>query len=344
MYDENQLVKTKWNNNNKDRYIEKGYKFTKRYDEFQLKAKDLSPTSKVKVKATCDYCGSEYLSIFSTLHNNRENGWKDACGYCAGKKAQDVVYKTRAEKHFSKLEEVCKENNYELLTTINEYTSTKMIIKFVCSKHGIQEMMLDNLVRGHKCFECSYEIRFDNMRHSPEYVANKINSINNNILLNAEDYKNATFRNLRIKCNCGNIFCTSFSNYVKKEVNSCFSCSNKESKGEKRIRELLLKHNIKFIQEKRFDDCRDIKPLPFDFYLEDYNFIIEFDGRQHFEAVYNEENFNITQRHDKIKNQYCRDNNIVLLRIPYWESSCMEDLILEKFKTLNINKRYSLVT
>ena len=85
-------------------------------------------------------------------------------------------------------------------------------------------------------------------------------------------------------------------------------------------------NKIEFIQEKRFVDCRDKKPLPFDFYLPQYNLIIEFDGRHHFEEK-GRGNHEITVKHDEIKNQYCKDNDINLLRIPYWEGSNIENII-----------------
>ena len=59
----------------------------------------------------------------------------------------------------------------------------------------------------------------------------------------------------------------------------------------------------------------------FDFYI-DNNFLLEFDGIQHFKSTSgwnNEENFKITQERDKYKNQWCHENNIPLKRIPYWE-------------------------
>ena len=87
-------------------------------------------------------------------------------------------------------------------------------------------------------------------------------------------------------------------------------------------------HKIKYTPQKRFDDCKDIKPLPFDFYLSDYNTCIEYDGQQHFEPVdfsgkrenLAQQQFEKTQYHDKIKNKYCEDNNIRLLRIPYFKN------------------------
>lgn len=88
-------------------------------------------------------------------------------------------------------------------------------------------------------------------------------------------------------------------------------------------------NKIVFIREKRFDDCRDVKPLPFDFYIPENNLIIEFDGRQHFEKIYNRD-YETTKRHDTIKNQYCKDNNIGILRIPYWDEDNIENIITTK--------------
>ena len=58
----------------------------------------------------------------------------------------------------------------------------------------------------------------------------------------------------------------------------------------------------------------------FDFYLEDYNTIIEYDGKQHFEPIKiwgGQEKFNKQRENDSIKDEYCYKNNIALIRIPY---------------------------
>ena len=59
----------------------------------------------------------------------------------------------------------------------------------------------------------------------------------------------------------------------------------KSSYGEKTIERFLQKHNIKYCVQYRFNDCRHQRPLPFDFYLPEFNMCIEFQGRQHYEAV-----------------------------------------------------------
>ena len=108
----------------------------------------------------------------------------------------------------------------------------------------------------------------------------------------------------------------------------CPKC--KSSKGETIIRNFLIKHNIEFEEQKRFKDCKDKRPLPFDFYIPQYNLCIEYDGKQHFvpyDFAYKmtEEqklkNFNYIQSHDQIKNNYCKSHNINLLRIKYDENT-----------------------
>ena len=72
----------------------------------------------------------------------------------------------------------------------------------------------------------------------------------------------------------------------------------------------------------------DINPLPFDFYLPQLNKCIEYDGGQHYFPVdfagkgmeHAEEQFRKTQYRDKIKNDYCKNNGISLLRIPYFKN------------------------
>ena len=100
-------------------------------------------------------------------------------------------------------------------------------------------------------------------------------------------------------------------------------------------------NNIDFKFQKKFDGCKGIRrKLPFDFYLTEYNICIEFDGRQHHKPVkFNgmdlkraTEIFEKTKINDNIKNLYCKDNDIKLLRIPYWEKDNIEDILKSNIK------------
>lgn len=100
------------------------------------------------------------------------------------------------------------------------------------------------------------------------------------------------------------------------------SCGCKNfSKGELKIKNILQKLNISFKQEYKFKDCINPKtkyPLRFDFYLPDYNCCIEYDGEQHFiEGCFQNNDLKDRQYKDNIKNLYCKNNNIILIRIPY---------------------------
>ncbi len=118
------------------------------------------------------------------------------------------------------------------------------------------------------------------------------------------------------------------------------SCGCIHSKGETKIYKLLKENNINFIQQQTFDTC--ISPitntkLRFDFYVNN-QYLIEYDGVQHFcitgTGWNTKENLKATQERDSIKNKWCKDNNIPLIRIPYthFNNICLEDLLLETSK------------
>jgi len=82
----------------------------------------------------------------------------------------------------------------------------------------------------------------------------------------------------------------------------------------------LEENKIKYIQQHRFDTCKYINKLNFDFYLPEYNLCIEFDGIQHFKPIKQfggeKEYINCIKR-DECKNEWCLENNIKLVRIKY---------------------------
>ena len=97
----------------------------------------------------------------------------------------------------------------------------------------------------------------------------------------------------------------------------------KTSKGELEIQKILDNKNIKYITQHKFDDCKNKYKLPFDFYLPELNMCIEYDGLQHYETIKywgGDKKLKDTQLRDKIKTEYCINNNIQLIRIRYDEN------------------------
>lgn len=145
------------------------------------------------------------------------------------------------------------------------------------------------------------------------------------------------------KCQCLNplhtspVFCeATCTDITTKNKTSC-GCIN--SRGEAQIIELLTLNNIKFEQQKTFSSCRfpNSKCLAkFDFYLPDYNLLIEYNGKQHYldnSCGWNEPLKNIQYR-DNYKKKWCEDNKKLLLIIPYWENNNLEKILIDKIKDI----------
>lgn len=137
----------------------------------------------------------------------------------------------------------------------------------------------------------------------------------------------------RCQCDCGNIIET-YGTYLNTGI--VLSCGCLKSKGELKIGQLLSEHNILFEKQKSFDTCVSPKgtKLKFDFYI-DNRYLLEYDGECHYFHVNsgwsNEEQLAKCQLHDQIKNEWCKKNNIPLIRIPYtkYNELTIEDLILK---------------
>lgn len=140
-------------------------------------------------------------------------------------------------------------------------------------------------------------------------------------VLKLDNKKNEGHKYWICECECGTIRSVDGNTLRNGKSTSC-GCQ-KFSHGEEKIAFLLKEANIPFIFQWTTKNCifpSTVCNARFDFYV-DNKYIIEFDGKQHFEYTGigwdNEENFKETQRRDKYKNQWCKDNKIPLIRIPY---------------------------
>ena len=137
----------------------------------------------------------------------------------------------------------------------------------------------------------------------------------------------------KCQCDCGNVVYVATGNLPRR-----MSCGCIKSKGEEKIISLLIEMQIPFITQKQFETClfpETGRPLRFDFYLPDQHILIEYDGIQHYQydaTGWNvEERYNNTVKRDEYKNQWCQENNIPLIRIPYTE---YENLSIEMIQSL----------
>jgi predicted RNA-binding Zn-ribbon protein involved in translation (DUF1610 family) len=109
-----------------------------------------------------------------------------------------------------------------------------------------------------------------------------------------------------------------------------------QSKGEKKIKEILDNNNIQYIPHKDFEDLVGTGggKLSYDFYLIEYNLLIEYQGEYHDGTANNQtqEKFEYQQEHDKRKREYAKNYNIDLLEIWYWDFNNIEKILDEQFK------------
>ena len=200
-----------------------------------------------------------------------------------------------------------------------KYTGAKTKIIVVCPIHGDFETILDKHINGSNCPKCvnnQYHLEFK--KSSEEFIeeAKKTHG-------NRYDYSKVNYVNNKTKIN---IICEKHGVFTQRpdshlNGHGCPMC--KESVGECEVRLLLESKGIGFETQHRFSDCIMIKPLPFDFYLPNHNICIEFNGKQHYEHNHffvSKKGFEELKLRDKIKNEYCRDNNINLIVIRYDEN------------------------
>ena len=161
--------------------------------------------------------------------------------------------------------------------------------------------------------------------------------------LDEKDSSNSYYWEIKCK-RCGQSYkaipALLISNERRRGNNPC-KCWHFSSKGIMKIRQILGNANITFIEEYSFEDCLSPKgiKLRFDFFLPQFNCLIEYDGEQHFyptsfgsKSISGEDRLKLSQTYDKIKDNYCINNNLTLIRIPYtkYKELKLEDLLQNK--------------
>jgi len=222
---------------------------------------------------------------------------------------------------------------------IGVYVNKRTKIEVKCKKDGhIWFPVADSLIQGHGCPECR-------LRSLPKFSRqNHLNAghiCNQDAFIKVMKEKNPTYtvigtyfgndKKIKMRCSKGHEWEAIANNLIRGA--GCPHC--KHSNGEDRVQRFLEENNIAFEPQYSFDHCKFKRALIFDFYLNDLNTVIEYDGEQHYRPVtFNgisqekaEENFNKTQKRDVIKTKYCKDNNIRLIRIPFWDFDNIEEVL-----------------
>lgn len=145
-------------------------------------------------------------------------------------------------------------------------------------------------------------------------------------------YKYAPMSNKNAYWKCPEGIHKDYPRKINKSNTYNFRCPEcQHSKGEERIEKYLINNNIKVITQKKFNDLIGIGGglLSYDFYLPNYNILIEYQGEFHDGSVpyQTEEQFKYQQEHDRRKKEYAQNNNIRLLEIWYWDYDKVEKIL-----------------
>ena len=249
-----------------------------------------------KIKCHCKIDGYEWSSNPNDLLKGH------GCPKCAGN-----IKKT--DEEFRNELKSANPNIVPLTKYINNRTHVLCECKICGCQWNVKPANIFSLNRG--CPKCS-----KNKKKTHQEFVDEMKRVNPNIEILGE-YKNAA---TKILCRCkkdGYVW-EGTPNAICHGV-GCPKCNS--SKGEMAVEKYLKDNNISYEIQKRFDDCKNIFSLPFDFYLPDNKICIEYDGSLHYKAVDyfgGEEALKSTQSRDKIKTNYCKEHNIGFLAIPRW--------------------------
>lgn len=256
-----------------------------------------------KVKMLHVKCGHEWdvrATLF--LHSGTR------CPKCNG-----GIKKIRSHNDY--IEAVYKRHGdkYEITS---EYINAKTKISFKCDKHGEITTSPQNFLE-HGCGKCSYDRR---CKTNDEFLS-ELKNVHGNSIVPLNSYEKYN-KKISFQCEKGHMWESRPSNILKGY--GCPECS--KSTGEKIVNEYLINNNLYYETQYTFENCKNKKLLRFDYFVEN-KILIEYDGKQHFKPVdfggkgeeYAEKELKLRRKHDEIKSNYCIENNIYLVRIPYWE-------------------------
>lgn len=252
------------------------------------------------------------------------------CPHCGYEKKRNIKTRITKEEFISRSNKKFG-NLFDYSKSVIDNTTnmfTKIII--ICKVHGEFEQTLSNhLSSKFGCSKCrDVEVGKKFALYYRETYGSYVDRFKK-IHGNKYDYSNVDESvgcktKVKIVCPIHGDF---YQTLEKHLMHGCSKCSS--SHGESKVREWLIKNNIAFVEQKRFDNCRNKKPLPFDFYIESLNICIEYDGEFHYKTmdINNEETLRYVQSNDLIKNNFCLNTKIKLIRIPYWEFNNIDSLL-----------------
>lgn len=332
------------------------------YASYEVVIMGRKKTHEEFAEEVCDLVGNEYKVLDKYLYSRTKIKIKhDTCGYIYHVTPNKFLTGRRCPKCSGLMKKTHEEFTIEIFNLVgNEYsvisnyinTSTKIKMKHNdCGR--IYDVTPDSFLgtvnkKGTRCPEC-YKVKNKKSlqkrgkKQSDNYKKlyfKKLKEIHNGHIMPISDY--VTYKSkIKVRCDrCENVWETRASSLICNKEHGCPNCNKFKSKGVIEIEGYLINENLFYLKEFSYRNCKNKHVLPFDFLVFD-QLLIEFDGGQHFMSVDyfgGRDGFKYRRCNDEIKNQYCIDNNIPLIRIPYWEKDNIEYILENVLAYFNIHK------
>ena len=320
---------------NKQRFIESSkIKYNNRYDYSFVEYKG----NKERVLIKC----TKHNELFKTTPRNhlfKSSG----CRKCAKENMIENGHKKVKSNEQFILDSQLKYGNKYNYSKCN-YTGTKNNITLICNDCGSEFTInahshLNGIDGG--CKTCGITKVSKTKELSLEEVLEKCKKHINadNYIFDNIEYKGSHDK-MRIECKKhGYFFMLPYNFYGN--MQNCPECYNK-SIGEKIIINAFSEKNIKYEYEKEFDMLIDKRKLSYDFYIPEYNVLLECNGIQHykFEPYFHKtlHDWHKQLHHDWLKRKYAKDNNFKLIAIKYTKLSRLKKDINKIIKLIMLGR------
>jgi hypothetical protein len=286
-----------------------------------------------------EYNETSYSKISATIKIKcKVHGWfeqladahirqSQGCPRC-GRLNQISKRKMSRKEFISKAQELHSANDYDYSKV--DYKNNRTKVEIICPIHGSFFPSPDNHLNGSGCPICGIEkVHLGQMKDLDTFISDS-----KKVHGSKYDYSKVIYsggkRFVQIICPKHGSFMQTPNSHQR--GNGCPNCNT--SKGEDKVKQILRNLDISFKQQHTFEMLIDKRKLKCDFFVPQFNLVIEFNGRQHYEPVNRfggNKGLLETQRRDKIKREYLKENNIKLLEIHYL------DIEIEKTILTTIN-------
>lgn len=220
-----------------------------------------------------------------------------------------------------------------------QYSGIMKKVTIICPIHGEFQQIANDHVSGYGCAKCGRELAATKYTITTDEFIKAAKSVHGD----RYDYSKTVYIGNKKKVI---IICLTHGEFLQtphEHLDRCGCPKCKRSIGEELVESYLKSHRLWYKWQYRDARCVVKRELPFDFAIfsdkgcKHLQTIIEFDGALHYKAVGffgGEDGYERTKKYDAIKTQFCTDNNIPLIRIPYYEIDNIAEILDRELNTV----------